>query len=707
MGRSLQLFSYVSVFAIAGALVLFAACNEHAVSPADRTSPVEERIEHDLGGGQQIDLLWMIDNSGSMCRPQGILRDGIDRFVDVLAEVNLDFHLGVTTTHMFEAKHPEDGDFFRDTGSQPGHLQSTPFPATGTEAECHFPVYTQEDVEADPDLDASHIGQSNPTSVEPVLEQIEESIECTEDPGEWQFLVNDFEEEEFRCAPDNNHFETCNSEDNDPNDHWCECPADNPGDWPNCIDCDALYGDASDRRQIDDFFPDPAAYRDIPLVIQSENYDLTTEEGIEELRDDFSCMSFVGTRGDGFEMGLGAVVKALSPEMTGGADVDPEELLENPEDYRDEYPNAGFLRPEADTGIVFVTDENDCTYDPDQFDRGSGCDVNNCTIEEARGEDGALIPPEQLAEELKHNVAFSRGHDPDDDGFDLDEFASTIIPASIHGSYQNPQDIADRVDEPIPQSCPDEEVGWYDDYFMRGNYPWGVPPSCHSNIGIGWSGHRYEYFIREFEQFFPLPDENDPDAPLPGEMCEGFAEFVQQQEEGQEDEDNILTQLAEFFRGETVTCIDEVYPCSGPDSSCPPHVSDGTDGTCTPYPGIADDDQIYYCDSGVEVRLAPADDDHTREDLEETGACIEDSWGEGDLADTCVVDRDWYDWIACPGRAGAMQLQWDESRNWFAAIGEFRSIIRYVTGSEIQEQQQDDQSDDNQQAQNQDNDQDE
>ena len=80
---------------------------------------------------------------------------------------------------------------------------------------------------------------------------------------------------------------------------------------------------------------------DCPAVIAPV---LRSSDAGADLERRFRCMTQVGTKGDTFEAGLEAMERALSPAMTA-----------------DGAPNAGFLRDDAYLGVVFLSDENDCS----------------------------------------------------------------------------------------------------------------------------------------------------------------------------------------------------------------------------------------------------------------------------------------------------------------------------------------------------------
>jgi hypothetical protein len=405
---------------------LLTACNEHPVSFARATGAIEIIVPETRGTAEKLDILWMIDNSGSMCQEQKFLRDNFERFIEVLGDVNLDFHIGVVTTHMVT---PAQYQF--EPIALPGHLQSTPQPIPGFDPSCYYNL--DDNAELDPQA-----------GIDPVLDAIRLAVQCTANPSQYQNLLNP-DIGALRCALD-------------------------PGRW----------GCASNAiTPSENFFPPATAYRAIPKVLRSEDYKIGDTEilDLERLRSDFACMSMVGTRGFGYEKGLLSVVTALSPELNGPGG-----------------PNEGFLRPDARTGIIFVSDENDCSHDG-SLDERSRCGVAECTFDENDGV--SLIPVDILKNQMVANLRASKG-------VNIPE--SDIIVASIHGRNQ-------RYTEPRPAAC---QQGFE------------IPTSCASDLGQAFSGHRYDAFIRQFPTFFPRPSASNPDAPVPGLICTNFGPALQE-----------------------------------------------------------------------------------------------------------------------------------------------------------------------------------
>ncbi|MFZ5482370.1 MAG: hypothetical protein ACOZNI_36750 [Myxococcota bacterium] len=80
-------------------LVLVACTPENDLQRADVTETFVQE------GTDQVDVLWVVDDSISMSEEQGLVAQGFDRFVSALAEEGgeLDLHIGVVTTDMDRA----------------------------------------------------------------------------------------------------------------------------------------------------------------------------------------------------------------------------------------------------------------------------------------------------------------------------------------------------------------------------------------------------------------------------------------------------------------------------------------------------------------------------------------------------------------------------------------------------------------------------
>lgn len=91
-------------------LLVALACNEHGVVPLDQAIQVEVIDISSQAETNMIDILWIIDNSNSMCEEQESLTENFATFIDGLTEINADFHLAVATTDM-QPDHGYSGRF--------------------------------------------------------------------------------------------------------------------------------------------------------------------------------------------------------------------------------------------------------------------------------------------------------------------------------------------------------------------------------------------------------------------------------------------------------------------------------------------------------------------------------------------------------------------------------------------------------------------
>jgi hypothetical protein len=89
-----------------------AAPAPHQPAPLDRVAlvrpelyPPEVRgptqIDAYLQGDARVDILWVVDNTGTMDNNRARLRDAFDEFITTLVEEQIEYQIGVTTTDMF------------------------------------------------------------------------------------------------------------------------------------------------------------------------------------------------------------------------------------------------------------------------------------------------------------------------------------------------------------------------------------------------------------------------------------------------------------------------------------------------------------------------------------------------------------------------------------------------------------------------------
>lgn len=359
--RPQRLFSPRSALLSPLLTLLCVGCNEHPVVMLNDQSFTVAEVGVSLEGREKMDLLWVIDNSSSMCEEQKTLRANFSRFATLLGEGRLDFHIGVTTTHA-----PDPGTPSVEPLALRAHLQSRPQPVPGSSTPC---LYT------------SSQSADQRSSYEPLRESLDAAFDCVRD----DFDIGPYStwnDEQIRCAllsPTQRQKEGCVAS-------------------VGGVD---LNGDGAFDRF--DLFPPQEAYRELPLVLRAEDYRVNGVLDTVRLTRDFGCMAMVGTQGDGREKGLSAAVEALSPELTGGALGAP--------GVDESAPNHGFLRRDAKLAVIFISDENDCSHDGTFTDRDSRSCVDACAYENQRQLEGlpsSLISPERLAEQLRESVAASK-----------------------------------------------------------------------------------------------------------------------------------------------------------------------------------------------------------------------------------------------------------------------------------------------------------
>lgn len=382
-------------FALGSALACAAlmGCNDHPVTLSTATGTVEYQQNTSIDGSQKVDILWVVDNSGSMCQEQKVLRDNFRKFIDELNQTNLDFHIGLTTTDM-------NPTYPLEPVASPGLLQSTPQPVPGFDQSCLNAVNAQ--------------GQIIPGDWGPVRAAVQQAVACMATPNASAYSWSDAD---IQCAMDG---------------------------VPNGCSIPGVCNAGECGRE--DLFPPASAYRTIPKVLRSQDYKNGNVLDVERLTADFACMSLVGTRGYGIEAGLAAAVEAVSPINTGGAvDGDPNAINAS-------APNHGLIRKDATFALVFVTDENDCTNnalltieemkDPTrQPITIDACGPDICEFENVEGKEGSspLLPVDQLKDKMMANLAATKGRD------DLGE--AEVLVASIHGNAKRFK-AAD-----VPTSC--------------------------------------------------------------------------------------------------------------------------------------------------------------------------------------------------------------------------------------------------------------
>ncbi len=621
------------------AVVLVAGCSEpsgEAGWSLDGGVSNDSSVSKDVDGEQQgwesvqvggdegessakVDLLWVIDNSGTMCERQATLREDFARFVEDEVDGSVDLHTAVTTTHFNE-------QFPLEKVARPGYLQSTPHPPVGAGQTCRARPDGQ-----GPSEDVKYPGEFAPTK-----RQIEQAVKCTkdysEDPDEFPDELRElYDPEDDRVAWSDEAIECALRR----TESACDAAGKNQGRFRaiHLFPCAHLAGDYCDRSDFRE------VYRNIPKVLRTSDY----RNGDGSLdRDamvrDFQCMSFVGTRGDGQEEGLHAASRALSPRMTGGPVGDPIEdsstVQSDGEDwsYPDgdptQAPNHGFLREDARTMVVFMSDENDCSRpeDADIISRYQ-CAEMNCyfAAKETRQGDGPLFETGELAERFRQNLAASKRVEQ----VDGDE----VTVATIDGGYE-------PYDGEIRNNC-DDPSSLFEQL-----------KTCLTDRGAARSGDRYQDFAKKFEDTIPS---DAGSSSLGARMCHRESGIYA-----------TLLEIGNLFEpsSSAPACYDiEPSSCRGPSDCSQPEYG----VTETPEAELCQSVVgRRFCLSSAQVRLRyadeEADDSEARSALVDSGLCYEASIGQVGDGRGCVVQRSVYEWRSCElGDGRGLRFDWDSS----------------------------------------------
>ncbi len=252
-------------------------CNEHPVEYSTGTAAVEHVEQIPATGQSQLDLLWVVDNSFSMCEEQQELRENFSDFLDQLTTRPIDFHMAVTTTH-FNPESTEDHEVSRG-----GRLQATPYPPVGPSESCQI---RQNEVESN---------AKYPGKYAPLRRQIEAAVKCTagysDNPDKFpDQLTEVYDPSADRVAWSNEAIECALEGDDSPG--ACRTAGKNPDTFTvdslfPCSHLEDLEGESCNRKQLRDVYRTPET-----PVLRASNYrnDNGTFDA-ERFKQDFQCMS--------------------------------------------------------------------------------------------------------------------------------------------------------------------------------------------------------------------------------------------------------------------------------------------------------------------------------------------------------------------------------------------------------------------------------
>ena len=93
--------------ALVASLTLTPGCLEHPVKPVQSEGIIDASVTISVVPNRDVDVLFVIDNSGSMAEEQARLAENFDAFVAVLDAVDANYRIGVVTTDNGDPRDPK------------------------------------------------------------------------------------------------------------------------------------------------------------------------------------------------------------------------------------------------------------------------------------------------------------------------------------------------------------------------------------------------------------------------------------------------------------------------------------------------------------------------------------------------------------------------------------------------------------------------
>ncbi|MBI5524765.1 MAG: VWA domain-containing protein [Deltaproteobacteria bacterium] len=336
--------------AVIAAFAAFTGCGETKVTFSDDGGAVSDGGLPDAAAcdpeNKKVDILFLLDNSGSMAQEQQMLAEGATEFLAALTAGGIDFHIGMVTT---------DVNFNPLTECKPG-------------GECPNGMGC---VRASWRSDAVNAGDYYCVAPSESVERCLRDADCPNYQCNSQGdctpsvcgRIKGFDDNRQYCHPQNSGRLRFNS-------------------------CRKGYS----TSEVDDRCELAGAHEEV-LTSELRN-SIGDQEFLAMFRDNVRA----GTNGTGFEKGLYAVRAALDSshvDPVTGANLATRE-------------NAGFYRNDAALLVVFVSDEEDCSHDPSDHNFDEKKDTNeacypspntchpDCQPREAsKGCNTTMYPPEE------------------------------------------------------------------------------------------------------------------------------------------------------------------------------------------------------------------------------------------------------------------------------------------------------------------------
>lgn len=497
---------WATMAGLAAAAVLLPVCNEHPLVGFDAYVKKAVYQKSSVGGKTKFDILWLVDNSNSMCQEQDNLTRNFSAFIQQLSELKADFRMGVITTDVEDDAHD-------------GQLQSSP--ATNL-IDC---IRANFDDESNYCRDDGDCGEFGCRCGIPHLQRCATDDDCPEDlptcvrssaQSELRFCSRscngDADGSCLEPASPNGVF-FCRQSPDHPGQSHCllrTCTA--SGDCPPPVlshqgkvkyeyHCQPSAGEhgISYCRRLENFdFPCPLsgcplgkacdgqtntcpAYSICPAptcdcptrlddVLEIDEMEGGQAELAETVRK-FRCMATVGTTGSSVERGLEAIEHFIA------------------RDERKEKAKR-FLRDEAHLVLVILADEDDCSGQENLPKQG----LSSCVW--FRDQLNPVSRYVNKVKELKKGeakvvVASIVGEQ------DLRCVDSCAAPVPGWGS------CVESLDCPAGQSCNPPNLCAERIFVFDENPTLREDPvhSCASPNGVAYAGNRYIAFTREFDSF--------------------------------------------------------------------------------------------------------------------------------------------------------------------------------------------------------------
>jgi len=363
----------------AGMLATSGSCNEHRLVPFEGLVEIGVIEDVAIPEKPKLDLLWVVDNSASMCQEQATLASTFDAMAEKLLQLKADINVAVVTT---DVEGPTYRGRFQNTPATENHLSCDRSclqdDHCGGGCLCGVPHIRRCESKADckgdqecvaaPDSSIRHCAEP---CVSAGLAHEHTSDKCGADVREQQV---------FTCQmvpTSGGNFCTLTpcDKDADCNNAGGQGCMPGPDGLSYCRrlrrsntecqrDSDCPLGVECEKQPDDSFRCLPTGQCPPPTCVCPETLPTVLNSSDPTFVHNFGCLAAVGTKGDTFEKGLEAMRKALEPRMTASGG-----------------PNEGFLRKDAFLGVIILSDENDCS------DAGYSCDpaAERCIVALADG----------------------------------------------------------------------------------------------------------------------------------------------------------------------------------------------------------------------------------------------------------------------------------------------------------------------------------